>query len=223
MANTIAQQRPSLFGTSLGLLTRRSVAEKPQQSEQTHAPVDKRKAYADIAHSCEGDLLRAARRLCSNEDWAQDLVQDALVRGYEAFLEGRFQTGTNAKAWLVRILTNSFINDYRRKKKWEAPLDVDTLTCSGEVGPVSLRASENDQPESALLTSTLDEPLERALAGLSEELRICVVLVDIEGMEYAEMARALEIPIGTVRSRLSRARLLLHSQLLGYAENIRRV
>ena len=172
----------------------------------------------------ETTLLRAARRLCGrNEDYAQDLTQEALVRGYEAFLAGRFQEGTNARAWLLRILTNFYINEYRHAQRWNAGIDMKTLTAQNEVSPENLRANPADRPEDALLTQTLDEPLERALATLSEELRTCVLLVDVQELDYAETAEALKIPIGTVRSRLSRARKTLHTLLYDYAQERRRV
>lgn len=156
------------------------------------------------------------------EDYAQDLVQETLVKGYEAYLAGRFHEGTNARAWLLRILTNLYINHYRREQKWSAGIDVDTLMARGDAGPEVLRAAASQRPEAALLEKTLDEPLERALASLPEELRLCVILVDIEEMEYVETAAFLNIPIGTVRSRLSRARILLHTLLHDYVHERRK-
>jgi RNA polymerase sigma-70 factor, ECF subfamily len=172
---------------------------------------ERRAAYEEIIRLCQAELLRVSRRLCSGrEDQAQDLVQEALVRGYEAFLDGRFRNGTNARAWLLRILTNLFINDYRRRKRWEAPGGVSEAEAPG-----------TDKPESALLDQALDERLEKALASLTPELCACVVLVDVEGWDYAEAAAALGIPIGTVRSRLSRARFQLHAKLFDYAQSKR--
>ena len=177
-----------------------------------------RAAFGALARQHEGDLLRLARRLCrGDDDRAQDLVQDALVRAYEAFILGRFQPGGSARAWLMRILTNLFINDYRRRAKWESGLDLDTLTASGEAGPAQTRAADSDVPGVTLLASILDEELEAALAMLSDALRLCVVLVDIEGLDYAEAAAVLGVPIGTVRSRLSRARMRLEDLLSDYA------
>lgn len=189
-------------------------------------PGNTRTAYTQIIRETEGVLLRAARRMCLSsfgEDAAQDLVQDALVQGYEAFVDGRFAAGSNSRAWLLRILTNRFINTYRRDKRWNSGVDLDTLTADGSVVPEGLRVHPNDQPETALLLKTLDEPLERALASLSDEMRICVILVDIEGTDYAQTAEILGVPIGTVRSRLSRARAALHTMLFDYARQQRKV
>jgi len=183
---------------------------------------DKRKAYAEIAVRYQSDLLHTARRLCQgNEDKAQDHVQDALIRGYEAFLGGRFLAGSNARAWLIRILTNSFINAYRRSKRWDAAIDVDTLTSGGEAGPASTHVPSAEIPGHALVEGTLDDSLEKALNSLSNGLRVCVILVDIEGLDYAEAAAALDIPVGTVRSRLSRARIQLHETLREFAQDRR--
>jgi RNA polymerase sigma-70 factor (ECF subfamily) len=182
----------------------------------------KRKAYSEIALRYQSDLLQTARRLCQgNEDRAQDHVQDALIRGYEAFLNGKFMEGSNARAWLIRILTNSFINAYRRSKRWDAAIDVDTLTSGGEAGPASTHVPNSEIPGQALIEDTLDDNLEKALNGLSNGLRVCVILVDIEGLDYAEAAAALDIPVGTVRSRLSRARIQLHESLREFAQDRR--
>jgi RNA polymerase sigma-70 factor (ECF subfamily) len=184
----------------------------------------RRAAYAELIRQHEATLLRAAWRLCNGrEDVAQDLVQEALVRGYEAFLEGRFREGSNARAWLMRILTNGFLNDYRRRRRWMAEMDVDRLAAEGAPGMEAAQAAPSQRPEAALMASTLEEPLERALCALSEELRVCVVLVDIEDFTYAETAEVLHIPVGTVRSRLSRARQQLYALLYDYARERRRV
>lgn len=198
----------------------------------------KRDRFMALARRFEADLLRFARRLCrGGEDCAQDLAQDTLIRAYEAFLAGQYRPPENRessgsassnsgggsddsgnfRAWLLRIQSNRFINEYRRRKKWDADVNVETLTTGGEVGPPATHASPADVPGSALLEDTLDEPLERALARLPEGMRLCVLLVDVQGLEYAEAARILNIPVGTVRSRLSRARFLLQDWLRHYA------
>ncbi len=178
----------------------------------------RRAVFAALAAEHEPALMRTALRLCrGHHDRAQDLVQDTLIRAYSAFLAGKLDETRGARPWLVRILTNLFINDYQRRKKWEADVDFETLTSGGETGPSSTRAAPEDVPGVALLARTLDEELEQALAMLSEGLRLCVVLVDMQGLEYDEAARALGIPIGTVRSRLARARMKLHDLLQDFA------
>ena len=179
----------------------------------------RRAEYAKLMDRNEAGMLSAARRMCvGNEDCAQDLVQDTFVKGYEAFVDGRYKDGTNVRAWFLRILTNNFINQYNRKQKWEAGVDVGALVADDGPTPPSLRAVDSDRPDVALLSSTLDEPLERAIALLGEDYRLSVILVDIEGLEYADAARVLDIPIGTLRTRLFRARAKLHALLYEYAK-----
>ncbi len=170
----------------------------------------------------EGDLLRAARRLCrGDDDRAQDLTQDTLVRAYEAYRDGRFQEGMHPRPWLIRILTNLFITDYHRRRRGDAGVDVDTLTSGGAAGPPQTHIPKSEIPGVALISAILDEELEAALAALPEPLRLCVLLVDVEGLEYAEAAAALGIPLGTVRSRLARARMRLEDLLADWARRRR--
>jgi RNA polymerase sigma-70 factor, ECF subfamily len=205
-----------------GLAWPLSQAARRRRGDERVIATERRAAYDGIIRAHQADLVRAARRFCGGkEDQAQDLVQEAFVRGYKAFMDGRFQPGTNAKAWLLRILTNIFINDYRRAKRWDAQVDISTLTSDGESGPPELHADPAERPEVAVMDCTLDERLEQALSALSPDLRACVILVDVEGLEYAEAAEALGIPIGTVRSRLSRARFQLHAKLYDYAQSRR--
>ena len=183
---------------------------------------DDRTAYEQLIGQHWDDLLRVGRHLCvGREEEAQDLVQETLVRGYEAFLKGRFRGGTNPRAWLLRILMNAFINEYRRRQRWEAPAQLAAIAHDTEQAARGARGRLVEDPQAGLLSGSLDEPLEDALASLSRPLRACVILVDMEGMEYAEAAAALRIPIGTVRSRLSRARFELHARLCGYAQSKR--
>ena len=211
-------ERPRLTLSWMTGRGKKAKVEEPRDSNER-----RRTAYTLLMTEHEPALLRVAYRLCGGkEDQAQDLVQDALIQGYEAFVNGRFTPGTNARAWLTRILTNRFINTYRRDKRWNSGVDVDKLSSDGAAVPDALRVRADAQPDAVLLSKCLDEPLERALAALSDEMRACVILVDIEGTEYAQAAEILGIPIGTVRSRLSRARALLHTMLFDYAHDLRR-
>ena len=177
----------------------------------------KRREFAALARQHEAALLRASQRLCrGKQDLAQDLAQDTLVRAYQAYLDGRFQQGSNAWPWLLRILTNLFINDLNHHRKWDCDIDLDTLMQSGG-GPVQTHAAPSDVPGADLMARTLDEELEQALLMLSDSLRVCLVLSDIEGLSYEETALALGIPLGTVRSRLARARMKMHDLLQDFA------
>jgi RNA polymerase sigma-70 factor (ECF subfamily) len=182
----------------------------------------RRVVYATLARELSGDLLRLARRFyVGMEDQAQDLVQEALLRGYQAYLSGGFREGSNARAWLMRILTNVYLGELRHTRRWDAGVDVETLTAGGEAGPSATHTPREEQPDAALLRGTLDEPLERALAALPEERRLCVLLVDLQELDYESAAAALGIPIGTLRSRLARARVQLHNLLVAYGREHR--
>ena len=181
--------------------------------------MDKRRDFAALAHQHETALIRAAQRLCrGRQDQAQDFAQDTLVRAYQAYLDGRFQQGSNAWPWLLRILTNLFINDLNHHRRWDADVDLDTLTLSGNAGPAQTHAAPADVPGTDLMARTLDEELEHALAMLSDSLRVCILLCDMEGLSYEETAQTLGIPIGTVRSRLARGRMKLHDLLQDFAK-----
>lgn len=181
-----------------------------------------REAFMRMVRQCESNLVAAARRLCrGGEECAQELVQDALVRAYDAYRRGLFRDGNAPQPWFLRIMTNGFINEYRRKQKWDAGIDVETLTAGGETGPAATHAAAADTPGHALLSASFDEPLQRALDSLPDSLRLCVLLVDVENVSYDEAAEALKIPVGTVRSRLSRARFKLAEMLHDYAQDRR--
>lgn len=183
--------------------------------------VQLRARFATLAARCEADLLRTSRRLCrGDEDRAQDFVQDALIRAYVACREGRFDLNAShaeTRGYLLRTVTNLFINEYRRRIKWDAGTDVDTLTSGGQSGPIQTHAKAADVPGTGLDDTTLDEPLENALAALSEASRLVIIMVDIEERSYEETAQILQIPIGTVRSRLARTRQQLRELLHSYA------
>ena len=168
-------------------------------------------AFAAECYQQTDALLRLARRLTrGNEDPAQDLVQETLIRALESFLRKDYQDQRNLRAYLMRILTNRF-RSQRRRDKWDAGVDFEVLVTEGDLASPWHRV---EAAEALVFAGALDEPLERAVASLPDGLRAAVLLVDIEGLEYSEAARALGIPLGTVRSRLFRARQLMHQSLL---------
>ena len=158
-------------------------------------------------------LFGTALRLTRNRQDAEDLLQETYLRAYSHY-EG-FQEGTNLKAWLFRILKNGFINGYRQKKA--GPREVDL-----ERGETSFEAALEEvtppaaTPEDELLAGTLDGDVARAIGALPEDFRIVVELVDLQDFSYREVADILEIPLGTVMSRLYRGRRLLEDVLLSY-------
>lgn len=157
------------------------------------------------------------------EDRAQDFVQDTLVRAYRACLNGRFREDADPRAWLLRIVTNLYINDYRRRRRWETGSGLESQAVQQRMNEAARRAMPSEDPAALLMAATFDEDLSQALASLPEKLRLCTVLVDLEGLDYAQVARSLGIPIGTVRSRLSRACQSLRPLLWDYAQERRRV
>ncbi len=147
---------------------------------------------------------------------AEDLVQDTIVKAMRA--REQFEPGTNMKAWLLRIMTNTFINRYRRggleREIFDGP-DADSLT-DGWVGATTMRAMRD--PETQALTPIVEAEVQRALDALPDEFRLAVVLSDIEELSYKEIAEAMNCPIGTVMSRLHRGRKLLQKTLREHAE-----
>jgi RNA polymerase sigma-70 factor (ECF subfamily) len=161
-------------------------------------------------------MYNFAYRLTFEEDDAKDLVQDTYLKAYR-FINS-FQKGTNAKAWLYRILKNSFINDFRKKSKQPSKVDyqeVENFYNSDDV---------NDSITTDLRIDTvkdmIGDEVTVALNSLAVDFRTVIILCDLEGFTYEEMAKILDIPIGTVRSRLHRARNLLKEKLRDYAKEM---
>lgn len=153
-------------------------------------------------------IFSTALRLTRNRDEAQDLTQEAVVRAFQAY--DRFD-GNNFKAWMLRILTNIFINRYRKEKRGP---DIDSI--ENQPAAENVAAVEGD-PGGELFDNLMGEQVEEALMSLPEEYRTAVLLCDVEGMSYEEIAESLQVPIGTVRSRLARGRAALRTKLLEYA------
>ncbi len=161
-------------------------------------------------------MYAAAMRLTRSESDAEDLVQDAMLKAFR--FHDRYRAGTNMKAWLLRILTNTFINKYRRKRRERDVFDGALATPVGE-GVMSNHAIRGlTQPVEAAQRRMLASEIQGALESLPEDYRAIVIMADVEGLAYREIAEALECPIGTVMSRLHRARKVLRTQLVSQAE-----
>ncbi|MFZ5971573.1 MAG: sigma-70 family RNA polymerase sigma factor [Bacteroidota bacterium] len=187
--------------------------ETPQQS---YTEPEKQAIFHGEFMPHVNSMYNFAFRLTLDRDDAKDLVQDTYLKAYR-FIES-FQKGTNAKAWLFRILKNSFINDYRKKSKEPNKVDyqeVETYYNSEEVD----RQITPDLRVDALKDMIGDE-ISNALNSLDVDFRTVIILCDLEGFKYEEMAKILDIPIGTVRSRLHRARQLLKEKLSAYAKSM---
>jgi RNA polymerase sigma-70 factor (ECF subfamily) len=153
-------------------------------------------------------MYRYALHLSRNPEDASDLVQETCVRSLAA--AERFRSGTNARAWLFAIMKNIFLNQKRAKSSGEIPSDwVEDV----ETGDQRFSGSVWPQPFDIFLRDIMREDIERAMDSLSDDFRSVVLLCDVEGFSYAEAAELLEIPVGTVRSRLHRARVSLQSLL----------
>ncbi|HUJ63174.1 MAG TPA: sigma-70 family RNA polymerase sigma factor [Kofleriaceae bacterium] len=161
-------------------------------------------------------LYGAAYRLTRNPRDAEDLVQDSLLRAYRFW--DSFQQNSNCKAWLLRIVTNTFINEYQRRKRSREVLDAATAEQEATDG-VLVHAAANDKqsPEGALLAHSVSDDVQRALDQLPDDFRTAVILCDMQGLSYKEIAEIMECPVGTVMSRLFRGRKLLASALREFA------
>jgi RNA polymerase sigma-70 factor (ECF subfamily) len=163
-------------------------------------------------------LYRTALRMTRSEAEAEDLVQETYIRAFR--FRQQFTPGTNLKAWLFRILTNTFINQYRRKAARPDTTELDDVEESilyrhmRDVSP----GSASPDPEAELIDSTLSSEVKEALEALPEKFRT-TLLLDVEGFSYKEIAQVLDIPIGTVMSRLHRGRKFLQKRLYDVARD----
>src|SRR3954449_6287610 len=169
--------------------------------------------FAELAMEHMPSLYSAALRMTRNPADAEDLVQETYLKAYRAF--GSFQAGTNLKAWLYRILTNTFINAYRSRKRRPEQTEMDEVEdlylyrrLGGLEAAAAGRSAEDEGMD--LFTET---DAKGAVESLPEQFRMAVLLADVEGFSYKEIAEILDIPIGTVMSRLHRGRRALQKRL----------
>lgn len=174
-------------------------------------------AFADQAMEYMPQLYSAALRMTRNAADAEDLVQETYLKAYRGF--DRFEEGTNLRAWLYRILTNTFINMYRSKKRRPTETELDEgedLYLYRRLGGLeAARATRSAEDE--LMDFFTESEVKEAIEALPEQYRLVVLLCDVEGFSYKEIAEWLEIPIGTVMSRLHRGRKALQKQLYEFA------
>ena len=161
-------------------------------------------------------MYNFAYRLTLDSDDAKDLLQDTYLKAFR-FIDS-FQQGTNAKAWLFRILKNSFINDYRKKSKEPSKVDYQEVETFYNSEDVDRQITPDLRVEA--LQDMIGDEISVALNALDVDFRTVIILCDLEGFKYEEMAKILDIPIGTVRSRLHRARNLLKEKLSEYARKM---
>jgi RNA polymerase sigma-70 factor (ECF subfamily) len=173
--------------------------------------------FAELAMPYMDALYSAALRMTRNPADAEDLVQETYLRAYRGF--GGFQEGTNLKAWLYKILTNTFINIYRAKKRRPDEVDFDDAEdffLFRRLGGLEA-AVAGRTPESEVLEAMPEQVVKDAIEALPEQFRVAVLLADVEGFSYKEIAEITEVPIGTVMSRLHRGRKQLQARLWDFA------
>ena len=175
-----------------------------------------RAKFTELTMEHMPSLYTAALRMTRSPADAEDLVQDTYLKAYRAF--ETFQEGTNLKAWLYRILTNTFINSYRAKKRRPEETDIDDVEnlylyrrLGGLEGAASGRSAEEE-----VLDRFTETDIKEALESLPEQFRMAVLLGDVEGFSYKEIAEILDVPIGTVMSRLHRGRRALQKRLYDF-------
>ena len=179
---------------------------------------DDKKRFQEEALPLLDSLYGGALRMTRNPADAEDLIQETMLRAYRSF--DRFEPGTNLKAWLFRIMTNAYINTYRKKQREPQKVSQD------EVEDFDLYQELKDHdpqfsatPETIVLDSLVDSDITDAIDDLPEQFRLAVVLSDVEGFTYAEMAEIMDVPMGTVMSRLHRGRKALQKRLWDLARD----
>ncbi len=169
--------------------------------------------FARLLAAHQDKLYRVAYRMAGHHEDAQDLLQDALLEAYRSFK--KFQRGSYFDKWLYRIMTNTFIDRQRHKKRVGIVESLDApLPGSGEMESAGRDIPDwTDEPSQRILQDKFDEPVQRALDGLPPEFRMVLILSDVEEFSYEEISEMMDTPIGTVRSRLHRARAMMRQKL----------
>lgn len=179
---------------------------------------DKRRLFEEQALPFMDQLYAAAMRMTRNPADAADLVQETYVKAFQAF--GQFQQGTNLKAWLYRIQTNTFINTYRKNQRNPYQGTIDDLEDWQLGGAESMTQSLSTRSAEAEAIDHLpDSAVKDALQAIPEDFRLAVYFADVEGFSYQEIADIMKTPVGTVMSRLHRGRRLLRDMLADYARD----
>jgi len=192
-----------------------SVIDALELSVMTTDAIDLRDLFEEQAMPYIDQLYAAAMRMTRNPSDAQDLVQETFVKSFAAFKQ--FEQGTNLKAWLYRILTNTFINTYRKKQREPYQGTIDDLEDWQLGGAESTTAMASRSAEAEAIDHLPDSAVKDALQSIPEDFRLAVYFADVEGFSYQEIAEIMKTPIGTVMSRLHRGRRLLRDLLAGYA------
>jgi RNA polymerase sigma-70 factor (ECF subfamily) len=181
-------------------------------TETTH---DRGWDFEAVAMPFVDALYNTAYRMTRNAQDAEDLVQETYLKAYRYY--DKFEEGTNFKAWLFKIMKNTFINNYRKRQQVPQQSDFSDIEESFESLVSEEASGQIKSPEDEFLEDVLDEDVQRAMDELPEDYRMVILLADLEGFSYKEIAEILEVPVGTVMSRLYRGRRLMESAMLEYA------
>jgi RNA polymerase sigma-70 factor (ECF subfamily) len=169
--------------------------------------------FEQVALPLMDQVYTTALYLTRDRDEADDLLQETFLRAYRFW--SRFEPGTNCRAWLLTILHNVFRNRYRERQREQRTVEIDEQLDAQRL----VAGSETGDPAHLVLENLLDGEIQTALQSLPPDYLEAVLLVDLQELTYEEAARAMDCPVGTVRSRLSRGRSRLHAALLGYARD----
>ena len=179
-------------------------------------PDESRTRFEDTALQYMDSLYTSAIHFTKNTEEAEDLVQDTYLRAFRFF--DKFEEGTNFKAWISRIMTNTFINNYRKKSRTPQQVQLEKVEffIKDNVSFSEQNETENVYEEESF-DKLFDDEVNKALDKLNDNFKQIIVLADVEGLSYKEIAKKADIPLGTVMSRLFRARKMLQKSLRGYA------
>jgi RNA polymerase sigma-70 factor, ECF subfamily len=184
-------------------------------ADKSGTGADRRKRFEDEALPHLDALYTMALRLSRNPDDANDLLQETVLRAYRFFHQ--FESGTNCRAWMLTILFNNFRNGYRKSSREQPAASAEEFERKLENESMRVDAGGSN-PESILSRQGMEGEVETALAGLSAEFREALLLVDVEELSYLEVSGVLNVPIGTVKSRVSRGRAILRDMLASFAK-----
>ena len=178
---------------------------------------EKRKLFEAEALPHLDAVYSMAVRLVHNADDANDLVQETILRAWRFF--DQFQPGTNCRAWLFTILFNNFRNGYRRSSREQPSASTADFDHQVEVAGLEGEDAGQDNPEAMVSGRSMDPEVEAAFNTLPDEFRSAVLLIDVQELSYQEASQVLEVPVGTIKSRVSRARMMMRQALQKYAKD----
>jgi RNA polymerase sigma-70 factor (ECF subfamily) len=217
-ADTLTQEEIADFNavealTDEDLMQSEAATRAKEPEKLTRAEIEKQRDFQREAMVHIDSLYNFALRMTGDPEDANDLVQETYMKAYRFF--DSFEKGTNCKAWLFRILKNSYINKYRKESKEPDKVDYDEI--KEFYHSVKHSSLDSNDMQEKMFAELLDDEVAQALESLPEDFKEVVQLCDIEGFTYEEIANMVDCPIGTVRSRLHRGRKILREKLMEYA------